>query len=424
MTEPVQGTTQSAPSARPGRRRAPRRTGRTVLRVLGGVTLVMAMVMGLTSLYYYRSLSGNITSVDIGDQLTNRPTMPEYEGPHGPLNILVMGSDTREGAGNDVGGEVDGTQRSDTTILLHISADRKTVYGISMPRDAMVDRPDCIGDDGDTIPGENPAMFNSAFTVGGPACTVQTVEQLTGVRINNFVVVDFAGFKGMVDALGGVEVCLPHPVVDVKAKVDLPAGTQTLEGTQALGYVRMRHEEASANGDLGRMKRQQAFIASMIKKVASSSTLLRPDKVAGFLKAATKSLTTDEGLGSIPKMAGLALQLRNTDLSDITFVTVPNVAWAPDPNRVEWTSDADALWQRVIADEPLTPEQLREAVTSDQPTGSEGSDDPSGSPSGTPSQSPTDAPSGTPSGSASPSDGATTDPVDRERVAAENGLCA
>ena len=111
------------------------------------------------------------------------------------MNILVMGSDSRDGAGNNIDGLTGGGERSDTTIMIHLSADRQSAYGISIPRDSLVDRPDCIDEDGDTIPGATGAMWNEAFSVGGAACTIRQFEQLTDIRINNYVVVDFRGFQ-------------------------------------------------------------------------------------------------------------------------------------------------------------------------------------------------------------------------------------
>jgi LCP family protein required for cell wall assembly len=194
-------------------------------------------------------------------------------------------------------------------------------------------------------------MFNAAFSEAGPACTVKTVEKLTDVRIDNYVVVDFRGFKDMVNALGGVEVCIPYAVNDPKSHLDLPAGVQKVRGQQALAYVRTRH--ALGNGsDLSRIDRQQAFLSSMVSRVKDKGLLLRPDKLYNFLAAATNSLTTD--LGGLRDMAGLAQDTRGMATRDIEFVTVPNEPYTLDANRVQWKQPAaNALWRSLRFDQPL-----------------------------------------------------------------------
>jgi LCP family protein required for cell wall assembly len=345
---------------------------RTVLRVVVVTQLVLAILTGAAVNFAYQRLDGDIRSEDITTMLTDRPEKQEVEGPKEPLNILVMGTDDRSCEGCAIDGEAGGGG-SDTTLLVHVSADRQEAYGISLPRDALVTRPDCTAEDGSTIPGGELEMFNTAFALGGPACTIQTVEQLTGVLIDHYVTVDFNGFVDMVDAVGGVEVCIPKEVDDRAHGIFFEAGTQTLEGRQALNYVRERYV-LSANSDIGRMKRQQAFIASMINKVVSAGTLTRPDRVYGFLKAATRSITVDEDLGSIHDLVDLALQFRDTGLGDIEFVTVPIEAYEPDPNRLVWTDKAAKLWKRVAKDKPLTRKLDRSSISAKDPVGTSSAD--------------------------------------------------
>jgi LCP family protein required for cell wall assembly len=217
-----------------------------------------------------------------------------------------------------------------------------------------------VTENGDTDSG-GLSMFNAAYAVGGPGCTQRTVEQLTGIRIDHFVVVDFAGFKHMVDALGGVEVCVPEEVNDTVGNIHLPAGTFEADGDQALDYVRVRHG-ISENGDIGRMKRQQTFLASMANKAISAGTLANPVKLYNFLDAATNSLTTDPELANLKNLAELANQVRNIGLENIQFLTVPWEWWEEDPNRVVWSPEADRLWKRLEHDLPLT-NKLAEGVT-------------------------------------------------------------
>ena len=337
---------------------------RRVRRIVGVTHLVLALVTALVVTVAYRNLDGNIADGETIQHVVAPPTeptqapqasgsdeQPEEAAPLKPLNILVMGTDTREGKGNSIDGE-EGEGGSDTTILIHVSADRQSAYGVSLPRDALVTRPDCRTADGETIPGASLQMFNTAFAEGGPQCTVQTVESLTGVYIDHYLVLDFNGFQDMVEAVDGVEVCIPEQVSDPAHGIFFDAGVQTLTGRQALNYVRERYV-LSQTGDIGRMRRQQAFIASMINKVVSAGTLARPTRVYGFLDAATSSIVVDDELDSVSKLLDLTLQFQDTGLADIKFLTVPFEAYAPDPNRLVWTSDARALWKRIRQDRPL-----------------------------------------------------------------------
>ena len=379
-------------------------------RIMRAVAISVAtvVVVALTGGFFvYRHLEGNITSMDVEDALgEDRPDEVIAKNvEHKPLNILLLGSDTREGQGNNIGGETPGL--SDTTILLHLSADRDRAYGVSIPRDAMVERPECIRKDGQGTDPGGLSMFNSAYAVGGPACTIKTVESITDIRINHFVVVDFNGFKNMVDALDGVPVCVPEEVNDDIGKIYLPAGSYEVKGQQALSYVRLRHG-LSENGDIGRMKRQQAFLAAMANKAISAGTLANPVRLYNFLDAATKSLTTDPGLASLQKLGGLAKQLRDIGLDKIQFLTVPFESYAPDPNRLAIAPEADRLWERLREDEELTRRQARTVTTAAQ--------DPDGASS---------SPSPKPSGGTSPSGGGSQAAEEaREQQALENGLCA
>ncbi|MGH3509149.1 MAG: LCP family protein [Nocardioidaceae bacterium] len=332
-------------------------------RVLKAVGITMATVLVVVigvGVLIYRHLSGNITGVDMNSALgTSRPSeIAEPNKPHKAMNILLIGSDTRQGQKGHFG--IVAGARSDTTILMHINADRTLAYGISIPRDSMVQRPACTMADGSVDPA-GLDMFNAAFSIGGPTCTVKTVEALTHIRIDHFVEVDFNGFRGMVDAIGGVEVCLPYAVNDDVGHITLPAGTHTFDGFQSLQYVRERHA-FSGGSDIGRTYRQQAFLASMANKVISAGTLLNPIRLYKFLDAATKSLTTDTGLNSVAKLASFAEQVKGIDRKNIQFMTVPTGAYPPNPNRVEWLPSANKIWYRIRFDERLS-RAFRDQVT-------------------------------------------------------------
>ncbi|WP_395695958.1 LCP family protein [Nocardioides sp.] len=347
---------------------APKRRGKvrkrhTVGKVLLASVLVIAMVSGLGTIWLYRHLNGNLNVLDVTSQLENRPDKVDVAGPQEPLNVLVMGSDSRDCAGCNIDNLTGGGQRSDTTILFHLSADRKRAYGISVPRDLIVNRPDCKAKDGSTIPGGDGVMWNEAFSVGGPACTIQQFEQLTGIRLDHFVVVNFEGFQGMVDAIGGVEVCIPEPIVDPAHGINIEAGTRKIKGKEALNYVRERYVVGNGS-DIGRMKRQQAFIASMAHQVVTAGTLARPDHLVRFLDSATKSLTVDNGLENVVKIAQLGIQFKDIGLDNIQFITIPNIPDPADPNRLVWKQpQAKQVWEKIANDEPLT-KQLSDDVIS------------------------------------------------------------
>ena len=401
----VASSRRPRPSARRRGRRKAARPGRTVVAVIVSSLLGLALVTGVGVVLLYPHWNGSLTVDNVDDQLSNRPDKVA----DGPLNVLVMGDDTRDGKGNRVDGE--GGGGSDTTIMFHLSANRRFAYGISVPRDTIVDRPECRTEDGQAIAAKADAMWNEAYKVGGPACTIQQFEQLTDIRIDHYVVVDFSGFKGMVNALGGVEVCIPEDIVDEDSGITLKAGTRVVRGQEALDYVRVRKGVVGGTGsDPERIKRQQAFMASIISTAMRADTLAQPNRLAGFINATVESLTTD--FENLAQMVDLAGSLNGIGLDNIDFVTTP---WGPadiDPvNRIQWTSDVTKLWRLARNDRPLTADFLDDSISVEE--------DPDGSAS-------TSSSAGTPSGSASagasdPSSAATEEPVDDEP--AGPGLC-
>ena len=196
-------------------------------------------------------------------------------------------------------------------------------------------------------------MWNANYSLGGPACVIRTVEGNTRIFIDHFMVVNFLGFQSMVDALGSVEVCLPEAVKDAKSKLNLPAGRSKVSGEQALAFVRVRQNIGNDASDLGRINRQQAFLSAMVQEATSTNLLLRPDKLFRFLDAATKSLTTDPGLGNLNALREVAQSVVGLKSSQVRFVTVPVEAYPQDRNRVQWSSDAEALWESIRLDAPL-----------------------------------------------------------------------
>lgn len=331
-------------------------------RILVTVSCVLAVALvagGVTTFVAYRKLDNNVTSDDVSAKLgTDRPSAaPENEDGQKPLNILLIGSDDRGGGNARLGGGREDGQRSDTTILLHVAGDRRHATAISFPRDTLVDVPPCVLPSGQRSRPQHLAMFNSAFSVGGTACTIKTVEKLTDIRVDHHVVVDFRGFAAIVNALGGVQICLPTGVNDREGNIRLAAGRRTVRGAEALDYVRLRHDRSLGGngGDLGRIKRQQAFLSALATKAKSTGVLLNPPKLFGLLDAATKPLTTDPGLDSLSELAKLARSLRRLETRNIEFVTVPVHDYPLDKNRLEVTQPvADQLFAAVRRDEPIT----------------------------------------------------------------------
>ncbi|MFF4426538.1 LCP family protein [Streptomyces sp. NPDC001549] len=345
------GTDASGGAGRPPRTRGRRRR---LLRWIGLGAVFLVLAGTATGWWLYNKLDGNIT-----EDTSAAAELRRYERERpahlatGAQNILLIGSDSRSGKDNAKYGQDGGTQRSDTTILLHLPQDRRSATAVSIPRDLMTDIPSCRQVDGSRT-AERFAQFNWAFQWGGAACTIRTVEKLTGIRVDHHMVIDFGGFKKMVNAIGGVEVCLKEPVNDAEAKLRLAAGRQTLRGEQALGYVRARHSLGNGS-DTERMDRQQQFLGSLVKKVQSNGVLLNPARLYPLLDAATSSVTTDPGLASLRGLYELVRGMRDIPTDQVKFLTVPRKPYAPDPNRDELVEpDAERLFQQLRMDKPVT----------------------------------------------------------------------
>lgn len=346
------------------RRKAKAKRKHAVGRAMLAGSVVLALVTALGVVFLYRHLNGNIEVQSLAELGDDRPEKV-YRGNGEPLNILVMGDDTREGVNNDIDGE--GGGGSDTTILVHLSADRTRSYAISIPRDSIVDRPEC--EDSGAVAD---VMWNAAYAEAGPLCTVAQLEENTDIFVDHFVVVDFNGFGDMVDAVDGVPVCVPEDIDDPAHEIFVPAGDPSLlTGDEALDYVRARYVgELAQQNDISRIKRQQTFIAALIRKVKSAGTLTRLDRVVGFLDAATSSLTTDTGLGSVTRIGKIAMQMQNIGLENVKFVTVPTAYYPTDSEfrgKVYWTEDAEKIWQLINEDEPLPRKLLDGAISAEPP---------------------------------------------------------
>ncbi|WP_394263203.1 LCP family protein [Trueperella sp.] len=340
------------------------RASRSIVRVLGLLLLGFFLTAGSAVTVMYANLQGNLTQHELGEYVPEeeRPTQaPPEDGSRGkPLNILVIGSDVRDGDadidGAGAASKVVG-MRSDTTMIVHISANRRRADVVSIPRDTLVEIPSCRLPDGSRTPHEYSGMFNKAFELGGQtgdvgaaaACTIRTVEELTGIYIDGFVVVDFASFQDVVNTLGGVDICLAEPVEDAAAGLQLDEGCQTLNGEQALGLARAR-KSLGDGSDLGRIDRQQQLVEAIVAKALSLDFVSNLPALYGIIEDLSENVETSTSLGDITQLGGLAYSLRNLDLENLTMITMP---WEPAGPRVTPAPKADDVWEALINDRPL-----------------------------------------------------------------------
>ncbi|MET9686198.1 LCP family protein [Streptomyces coeruleorubidus] len=308
---------------RRGRRPAKKAAkGKKVLLWTGGA-MAFVLVAGAGAGYFYiEHLNDNIASVSDDGASTGGFQKDKA------INILLIGTDKRTGKGNESYGDSGSVGHADTTILLHVSKDRSNATALSIPRDLIVDVPDCptTQEDGSQkiIPGTQQVRFNTSLGQDGrtPSCTMRTVTELTGVKPDNFMVADFNAVKTLTSAVGGVEVCLGKDIDDPDSHLKLSKGTHTIEGEQALAFVRTRHA-VGFGGDLSRIGLQQQFLSALMRKLKSNDTLTSPSKMLDLAEAGTKALTVDSQLDSIGKLKDLGLELGKLDTKNLTFTTTP-----------------------------------------------------------------------------------------------------
>jgi LCP family protein required for cell wall assembly len=313
-------TAERASDQRPGERsdRRRRRGRSTIWRATTtAVAFTVLLVLGAAGLtgYVYEKYNHQITRVAVLS--THDPAIREAARQQNAENFLIIGSDTRAGADAKYG-NVAGA-RSDTTILVHLSPDRSKATVISIPRDSWVDIPQCASSHG--VLAAHKDMFNSAFSSGGPACTIATVQRLTGIAVTHFIEIDFSGFESMVNAMGSVTICSPQKVYDPGSGLRLKVGDNRLNGTQALSYVRAR-ETLGDGSDLGRIKRQQLFLGAVLRQAMNGSMLTNPTRLTSFLNAATKAITVDKGT-TFADLRTLATSMQGLNPKRVTFYTAP-----------------------------------------------------------------------------------------------------
>lgn len=338
-----------------GRRRGGRRLAslgpHPAAKITAIVATVAVTIAALAAYIAYRNVYDSIRHDNVtAAMLGKRP--PKLNG---SVNILVIGSDSRAGTHGRYGRGIYGS-RSDTTMLLHISPDHRKAVVISFPRDSMVPvlrcLPDGHGHQGQqAAPGQR-EMLNATFSAGGAPCLWKTLEQTTGIRIDHFVEVNFAGFKSIVNDVGGVKVCLPFPIKDPASGLNLTAGVHTVDGAQALAFVRERH--IGEGSDLQRIQRQQYFLASAMQKIKQTNILGDPARIYAVIHDVARSLTVDSGL-TPATMAAIASSVRGLSSKALRFLSVPVVPDPSDPGaRVDWAQpQAGQLFSAIAHDTRL-----------------------------------------------------------------------
>ncbi|MFI6936991.1 LCP family protein [Streptomyces sp. NPDC050287] len=288
-----------------------------------GGTMAFVLVAAAGAGYFYlRHLEGNVKTTDVGDAGAGSFKKDEA------FNILVIGTDKRTGEGNEGYGDAGSVGHADTNILLHVAKDRSNATALSIPRDLIVDIPDCPTKQEDgtekVVPGLRGARFNRSLGEGGrdPGCTMRTVKETTGIQPDHFMMADFNAVKTLTTAVGGVKVCVTKPVNDKESKLVLPAGESTVAGEKALAFLRTRHSFGN-RGDLDRIKAQQQFLGSLMREMSSGDTLTSPTKLLKLAEAATKALTVDEAIGKVGTLKDIALELKKVPTKNITFTTIP-----------------------------------------------------------------------------------------------------
>ena len=311
VSAPTPEEPASAASADEEDEAPPRRPGRAwrigLVSVLA-VVLVLVLGVGALGLWLRHSLGSKIETIDdpFAAISTRAPQQSVGANQKPATNILLLGSDSRISAGDPSQWEA-GAQRTDAIMIVQVSGDRQEVSVVSIPRDTWVE-----------VPGYGQAKINAAYSYGGPSLAIQTVEQLTGVHIDHFVIADFESFEALTDEIGGVVINLKTP--QTLAGTQFPAGAQRLNGAQALAYTRER--KSLPGGDFDRINRQQAWMRAIVSQVLHGGILTDPTKLYGFLSAVTQTMAVDEGF-TIDEMQSLAIDLRGLRSRNINFLTIP-----------------------------------------------------------------------------------------------------
>jgi LCP family protein required for cell wall assembly len=308
-------------------------------------------VAGISVFQLSNTLKEN--NIQLIDAEGNAFAQPSVEDLNGPINVLLVGSDTRQGQGKGYGSEE--SELADVIMLLHISENRKNAVALSFPRDLLVPIPACPDPEGGAFSAMSRQQINSSIAYGGPVCTLLTIQALTGVKIPYLGVIDFRGVIEMSNAIGGVEVCLANPINDPNSKLQLEAGVHALQGRQALAFLRTRYGVGDGS-DLARISNQQVFLTSLLRKVKNEGVLNNPIYMYSLANAAARNMKLSDSMTDLGTMVALAGALRNVDLDKMTFLQVPSRGGlsGSEAGRVEPIYDqAQLIFDRIANDEPL-----------------------------------------------------------------------
>ncbi|GAA5037229.1 LCP family protein [Streptomyces siamensis] len=347
------------PEPAPGRRRSrtqrkPKKSkAKKILLWTGGTMAFVLVGVSAAAYAYLKHLEGNVNTTDIGSSGKSGFSKDDA------FNILIIGTDKRTGKGNEGYGDKNSVGHADTNILLHVSKDRTNATAMSIPRDLIVDVPECKSKQPDgtekIIQGTDDVRFNTSLGQSGrnPGCTMDTVKAVTGITVDHFMMADFNAVKTLTTAVGGVDVCLAKDVNDPDSHLKLPKGEHKIQGEQALAFVRTRHSFGN-QGDLDRIKVQQQFLGSLMRKMSSSDTLTSPTKLVKLAEAATKALTVDTGIGKVSTLKDMALELKKVPTKNITFTTVPVL-----------DNPADGVVHKTVIVNPTTGPEVFDAIKND-----------------------------------------------------------
>ena len=361
------------------------------------VIVVSAASVGGIAVWQIASISK--APVSLIDKNGNKVAAPPDVGAiEGGVNLLLAGTDTRSNQGGQFANKADqaassGAGNNDVTMLLHISQDHKNVTVVSFPRDLMVPMPACPRPGGGTTGASSSAMFNTALSRGGLSCVVLTVEKMTGLTIPYAGEISFDGVIAMSNAIGGVDVCLATPLKDPYVQLDLPAGKQTIQGAQALAFVRSRHGVGDGS-DLGRISNQQVFLSSLARKVTTGGVLQNPIELFSLAKAAVSNMTLSDTLQNPTTLVTIGLALKTVGVANMVLLQYPVASDPANPNRVvAISSSASILNAALVADKPvvLSGAVGRAAVLDPTATVAPVAPAPSGSPTAAPTTAPSPA---------------------------------
>ena len=332
-----------------------------ILTVLGAIVVVAVLSVSAVGAFYLWDAARAVedAGVSIGDdEAALPPSLGEIEG---GVNMLVVGTDSCEGANTALSGacqagDTEG-ERNDVTMLIHISDEPRRVTVVSFPRDMIVPIPSCTGEDGTQYSAMSAQMLNVSYMYGGLSCSVLTIENLTGIDIQFAAATRWTGVINMSDAIGGVQVCLADDIDDDHTGLHLKAGTPTLQGVEALQFLRIRHGIGDGS-DLGRISNQQQFMSSMVRKLQADGVLNNPATLLNLANTAVKQVSEGQivlskSLANPQRMVQIAMAVRSVPYEDIVFVQYPTV-YAEGGLRVQpVTSAAAVLFDALANNQPI-----------------------------------------------------------------------